>query len=52
LLFPLSTYPALKKAFDAIHERDRHAITHRQQAANRLGLRGKGIRFSLNYGPF
>ncbi len=30
LAFPLSSYPALKKAFDAIHEEDQRSITLRQ----------------------
>jgi hypothetical protein len=33
LIFPLSSYPALKKAFDAIHQEDEHTITLRQKAA-------------------
>jgi hypothetical protein len=33
LVFPLTTYPALKKVFDAIHDQDQHTITLRQQAA-------------------
>ena len=31
LVFPLAAYPALKKAFDAIHEQDQHTITLRQK---------------------
>ncbi len=33
LVFPATSYPALKKVFDAIQEQDQHAITLRQQAA-------------------
>ena len=32
LVFPAANYPALKKAFDAIHEEDEHTITLRQEA--------------------
>ena len=33
VVFPLTAYPALKKAFDAIYEQDQHTLTLRQQAA-------------------
>ena len=33
LVFPLTVYPALKKAFDAMYEQDQHSVTLRQQAA-------------------
>ena len=33
LMFPLTAYPALKKAFDAVHEQDQHTITLRLQPA-------------------
>jgi len=33
LMFPKTTYPALKQAFDVLHQRDNHTITLKQGAA-------------------
>ena len=33
LIFPKATYPNLKQAFDALHQRDNHTITLKQAAA-------------------
>ncbi len=37
LIFPLSAYPAVKQAFDAIHDQDQHTLTLRQQAGGGAG---------------
>jgi hypothetical protein len=33
MIFPKATYPSLKKAFDAIHQQDNHAVTLKQGTA-------------------
>jgi hypothetical protein len=33
LVFPKTTYPQLKQAFDVLHQRDNHTITFKQGAA-------------------